>query len=151
MSKILHRRRIATTSKFTFTVCLCIIVGLLIGVDIGYHYFFRTESNNWQSTKIEPTKEMVKSIVLYENNKQEIINPESEDGKGIVSLLTRKLHELNLQARCVFSEENIQEIKQKDRVVELIFKKPIDITISQWIEPEERYYIPTDEKRVIEF
>jgi len=60
--------------------------------------------------------------------------------------------ELNLQAKCVFSEEDIQEIKQKDRVIELIFKKPVDITISQWVEPEERYHIPTDEKgyRILE-
>ena len=44
------------------------------------------------------------------------------------------------------------EIKQKDKVVELIFKKPVDITISQWVEPEERYHIPVDEKeyRILE-
>jgi len=126
----------------------------LIGTGIGYHYFLKPEitSSNWESAKIEPTKEMVEKIVFYEDGKQEIINLKSEDGKGLTSLLTRKLHELNLQARCVFSEENIQEIKQKDRIVELIFKKPIDITISQWIEPEERYHIPTDEKgyRILE-
>ncbi|RLI99973.1 MAG: hypothetical protein DRP03_01915 [Candidatus Aenigmatarchaeota archaeon] len=95
---------------------------------------------------------IVEKIVFYENGRQEIINLKSEKGKGIASLLTRKLHELNLQATCVFSEEDIREIKQKDRVIELIFKKPIDITISQWIEPEERYHIPTDEKgyRILE-
>jgi len=95
---------------------------------------------------------MVESIVFYEDDKQEIIDLKSEDGKGIASLLTRKLHELNLQATCVFSEEDILEIKQKDRVAELIFKKPVDITISQWTEPEERYHIPTDEKgyRILE-
>ena len=103
-------------------------------------------STNWQSTKMEPTKEMVEKIVFYEDGKQEIIDSKSEEGKALASLLTRKLHELNLQARCVFSEEDIQKIKQKDKVIELIFKKPIDITISQWVEPEERYYIPTDEK-----
>jgi len=110
------------------------------------------ESVSWQSTKIEPTKEMVEKIVFYEDGKQEIIDPKSEDGKGIASLLTRKLHELNLQATCVFSEEDIREIKQKDRVAELIFKKPVDITISQWVEPEERYHIPVDEKgyRILE-
>ena len=158
----------ATTSKLTLTVILCVIVGLLIGAGIGYHYFSQTTisstiavyegliqgntSTNWQFTKIEPTKEMVEKIVFYENGKQEIIDLKSEGGKGIASLLTRKLHELNLQARCVFSEKDIQEIKQKDRVMELIFKKPIDITISQWVEPEERYHIPTDEKgyRILE-
>jgi len=153
-----------TTSKLTLAVSLCVIVGLLIGAGIGYHYFFKPQlavyegltqgntSTNWQSTKMEPTKEMVESIVFYENGKQEIIDLKSENGKGIASLLTRKLHELNLQATCVFSEEDIREIKQKDRVEELIFKKPVDITISQWVEPEERYHIPVDEKgyRILE-
>lgn len=141
------------TPKFVALAVICLLIGIGIGL-IGYHYFFKPEvtPSNWQSTKIEPAKEMVESIVFYEDGKQEIIDLKSEDGKGIASLLTRKLHELNLQATCVFSEEDIQEIKQKDRVAELIFKKPIDITISQWIEPEERYHIPTDEKgyRILE-
>jgi len=151
------------TPKFIVLAIVCFLVGVGIGL-IGYHYFFKPQpavyegltqgntSTNWQFTKIEPTKEMVEKIVFYENGNQEIIDPKSEEGKGIASLLTRKLHELNLQATCVFSEEDIQEIKQKDRVVELIFKKPIDITISQWVEPEERYHIPTDEKgyRILE-
>lgn len=101
-------------------------------------------------TKIEPTKEIVENIYLIdENGKREIIDLKSEEGIGLASLLTRKLHELNLQATCVFSEEDIQEIKHKDRVAELIFKRPIDITISQWTEPEERYHIPVDEKGYI--
>ena len=141
------------TPKFITLVVVCLVMGVGIGM-LGYHYFFKQEiiPKDWQSTKIEPTKEMVESIVFYEDGKQEIIDPKSEDGKGIASLLTRKLHELNLQATCVFSEEDIQEIKQKDRVAELIFKKPVDITISQWTEPEERYHIPTDEKgyRILE-
>ena len=140
------------------------MVGVGIGL-LGYHYFFKPQlavyegltqgntSTNWQFTKIEPTKEMVEKIVFYEDGKQEIIDPKSsEEGKRLASLLTRKLHELNLQAKCVFSEEDIREIKQKDRIAGLIFKKPIDITISQWVEPEERYHIPTDEKgyRILE-
>jgi len=151
------------TPKFIVLAIVCFSVGAGIGL-LGYHYFLKPQlavyegltqgntSTNWQITKIGPTKGMVEKIVFYENGKQEIIDPKSEGGKGIASLLTRKLHELNLQARCVFSEEDIQEIKQKYRVVELIFKKPIDITISQWVEPEERYHIPTDEKgyRILE-
>jgi subtilisin family serine protease len=91
------------------------------------------------------TKEMVEEIVLLGNGKQKTIDPKSEEGIGLASLLTRKLHELNLQARCVFSEEDIRGIKQKDRAAELVFKNPIDIRISQLVEPEERYHIP-DEK-----
>ena len=107
---------------------------------------------SWQSTKIEPTKELVEKIIIYENSKQKVIDIESQDGKGLASSLTRKLHELNLQATCILIEEDIQKIKQNDRVAELIFKRPIDITISQWTEPEERYHIPVDEKgyRILE-
>ncbi len=103
-------------------------------------------------TKIEPTKEMVDKIVLLENGKKEQIDINSEGGLGIAITLTRKLHELNLQSTCVFGEEDIQEIEQKDRSIMLFFKKPIDITISQWVEPEERYHIPVDEKgyRILE-
>ncbi|MCD4670286.1 MAG: hypothetical protein K8S14_07560 [Actinomycetia bacterium] len=70
----------------------------------------------------------------------------------MASLLTRKLHELNLQSTCVFIEEDIIKIKEKDRIVELVFKNPADITISQWVEQEERYHIPVDEKgyRILE-
>ena len=142
----------------------CLLVGIGIGL-LAHHYFFKpqlavyegltqgnTSTINWQFTKTEPTKEMVERIVLYEDGKQEIIDLKSEEGKGIASLLTRKLHELNSQATCVFSEENTRKIKQKDRVAELVFKKPMDITISQWVEPEERYHIPVDEKgyRILE-
>ena len=138
------------TSKSIVLAVVCFLVGVGIGL-IGYHYFLKPHTQG-NITKIEPTKEMVEKIVFYENGKQEVIDPKSEEGEGLASLLTRKLHELNLQAKCVFSEEDIQKIKQKDRVVELIFKKPIDITISQWVEPEERYHIPTDEKgyRILE-
>ncbi|MBA7545122.1 hypothetical protein ES705_37485 [subsurface metagenome] len=98
--------------------------------------------------KIEPTKEMVEKVFVYEKTKQPVnlLKSEPEKGDAIATLLTRKLHELNLQATCVFSEEDILKIKQNDRVAQLNFKTPIDITISQWIKPEERYHIPVDEK-----
>lgn len=102
--------------------------------------------------KVQSTKELVEKIILYESGKQEVVNIKSEDGIGIANLLTSKLHELNLQAKCAFSKEDIQEIKQKDRIVEVIFKNPADITISQWVEPDERYHIPVDKKgyRILE-
>jgi len=118
----------------------------------GLYWIVGYEITRIPAFSVEPTKEMVEKIIFYENGKQQIIDLKSEDGKGIASLLTRKLHELNLQATCVFGEEDIEEIKHKDRVAELIFKRPLDITISQWIEPEERYHIPVDEKgyRILE-
>ena len=145
------------TPKFIALAVVCLVIGVGIGL-LGYHYFFKSETvSNWPSTKIEPTKEMVKKIIIYDSKQKgfaTVFNTpiKSEEGIGLASLLTRKLHELNLQATCVFSEEDIYEIIHKDRVAELIFKEPIDITISQWVEPEERYHIPIEEKgyRILE-
>jgi len=149
------------TPQFIVLAVICLLIGVAMGL-IGHHYFLKPQSAVYEGltqnhtttnvVKIEPTREMVEKIVFYEDGEQEIIGIKSGDGKEIASLLTRKLHELNLQATCVFSEGDIQEIKQKDRVAELIFRKPLDITISQWVEPEERYHIPVDEKgfRILE-
>lgn len=123
-------------------ITICLLGGAGISL-LGYHYFSKPKPaippSDWQS-KIKPTKEMVEKIVFYENGKQSVVDLKSQDGKGITSLLTRKLQELNLQAKCFFSEERIQEIKQKDKVVELVLKTPIDLNTSQWVEPEERYH-----------
>jgi len=40
----------------------------------------------------------------------------------------------------------VERLKHNGKVVELIFKKPINVTINQWIEPEERVHIKMDEK-----
>jgi len=53
---------------------------------------------------------------------------------------------VNLQARCAIFDEDVERLKHNDKVVELIFKKPINVTINQWIEPEERVHIKMDEK-----
>ena len=151
------------TPKFIALAVICLVVGICIGL-LGYHYLFKPQSavyealsqgntsTNWQSTKVESTKEMVEEIVLLGNGKKEPIDPKSEEGTEIASLLTCKLHELNLQATCVFSEEGVQYIKRNHKVMEIVFKEPIDITISQWVEPEEGYHIPVDEKgyRILE-
>jgi hypothetical protein len=134
--------------KFIALAVVCLLVSIGIGL-VGYHYLFKSIEPT------EPTKKaelifVVEKIILYENGKQSsmVLNLEEPPtlSTKIASLLTSKLPEINLQARCFFGEEDIQEIKQNDRVIELIFKIPTDITISQWVEPEERYHIPVDEK-----
>ncbi len=57
MSKALHRGITTTTSKFTFIVDLCIIVGLLIGACIGYYYF-------QQQLKVEQAQIVRESVEL---------------------------------------------------------------------------------------
>ncbi len=94
----------------------------------------------------------VEAISAWQDGKEQVIAPEDPKYVAMERILIPALHKLNLQARCVFSEADIQEIKQNDRVIELILKEPANITISQWIEPEERYHIPIDERgyRILE-
>ena len=92
---------------------------------------------------------MTESVFLWENGKEKFVAGENSD---LSNFLLQTLHKLNLQARCVFSEEDIQEIKQNDKVIELRFRHPMNITISQWIEPKDRHHIPVDGKgyRILE-
>jgi len=134
-------RRCPPKSINLAVICFLISTGIVLP---GCHLFSKQDAIS--DTEIEKTTEMVENVIYYENGEHKVIDTKSEGGIGMVSLLTRKLHELNSQAVCIFSEGEIQEIKQKDRCVELIFRSPMDVTISQWIEPEERYHIPVDER-----
>ena len=129
--------------KYIALAVICVLVGVGIGL-LCYNLFSKPQVIPY--IQKEPTIEMVENVIYYENGEHKVIDTKSEGGIGMVSLLTRKLHELNSQAVCIFSEGEIQEIKQKDRCVELVFRSPMDVTISQWIEPEERYHIPVDER-----
>ena len=97
---------------------------------------------------------MRKKISLWQDGEEQVIDPLENPKRYIQTgdLLVESLHKLNLQARCVFSQERIDETKQKDTVVELIFREPVDITISKYVEEEERHHIATDENgyRILE-
>jgi len=77
----------------------------------------------------------VEKISMWQNGEELISDPRISKHNLRVNIIMKTLHKLNLQATCVFSEEDIQEIKQKDRVVEIIFKQAYDFPIRQWIEP----------------
>ena len=113
-------------------------------------------SSCWPTTS-DDWRFRVDRIAIWENGEQRIVGPQSPEYTKIGKLLIQTLGRLNLQARCVFGQERIDEIKQKDKVVELvfgepIFREPVNITISQFIEPEERDHIATDENgyRILE-
>lgn len=92
---------------------------------------------------------MTERVFLWENGKEEFVAGENS---ALSNFLFQTLHRLNLQARCVFSEERIRELKENDRVIEMTFRFPEDIVISQWIEPEDRDHIKTDKNgyRILE-
>jgi len=95
-------------------------------------------------------------IFLWENGEEHSIAEEYSFSKEreMGEILKQILHKVNLQARCVLDEERIQEIKMNNKVLEVIFRPAVlaDIPISQWIEPEDRNYIPTNKEgyRILE-
>ena len=99
-----------------------------------------------------PIMQKLDKISIWDNGKEEIIDPKNSSYIPIGNLLLATLRKLNLQATCVFSEGKIQEIKRKNKVIERVFVQVFNLPISQWIESEERYHIPTDEQgfRILE-
>lgn len=117
------------------------MVGVLMAVLITAAGCAIGEANPGGDESNAPIISKVEQINLYQDGEVSSLN----ELEGISSVLLTTLQKLNLQARCAFSQERIDEIKQKDKVVELIFRDPVDITISQFIELEERHHIATDE------
>ena len=92
---------------------------------------------------------IVEKISMWQNGEELISYPKEPSSKYNlrVNNILKTLHKINLQATCVFSEEDIKEIKQNDRIVEIVFKNPRDITINQWVQPEnyiEGYHLPVN-------
>ena len=67
------------------------------GVAPGEWFPFREE---WPS--------MVEKISIWQNSKEWTINSESSEYLELGRILLPTLHKLNLQARCVFSDERMQ-------------------------------------------
>lgn len=117
------------------------MVGVLMAVLITASGCATGEANPGGDESNAPIISKMEQINLYQDGEVSSLN----ELEGISGAFLAVLQELNLQARCAFSQERIDEIKQKDTVVELIFRDPVDITISQFIEPEDRHHIATDE------
>ena len=121
--------------KLLFTILVIVVIA------VTTHHYFSTRCYLRPFYQL-PWISQVQEISLYDHGKSRPLN----DLEGIMDELVSVVQKLNLQAKCVFSEERINQLKQSGKVVEIVFKKPINVTISQWIEPEERYYIPTDKE-----
>lgn len=124
------------------------MVGVLMALLMAVSACAVGEANPGGDESNIPIISKVEQINLYQNGEVGSLN----ELERISGVLVTTLQEFNLQARCAFSQERIDEIKQKDTVVELIFREPVDITISQFIEQEERHHIGTDENgyRILE-
>ena len=119
---------------------LALVVGLLTGCVSGTGV---TQTVTEPGVSAEPREgwhAMIEKISLWQNGEEQVIDPlqNPKEYIQIGDLLIETLHKLNLQAVCVFAHETVEEeIKQRDEVVELIFKEPVDITISQLVQPDK--------------
>jgi len=81
-------------------------------------------------------------VFLWENGESRFVgSPQS----ALTAYLLQTLHRANLQLRCGFTDEQLEEIKNNGLSLELSYRFHEDILTSQWIEPENRDFIKTDE------
>jgi hypothetical protein len=90
----------------------------------------------------------VENVSLWDHGSLTSLNT----SEGLSGYLLYTIQRLNLQAKCIFNEERVNQLKQNGKVIELNFKSPVNITISQRIEPEESDHILTDKNgyRILE-
>jgi len=92
---------------------------------------------------VPPTKPpATMRIVFWENGEEQSL---ADSDSSLDNLLLQTLHRLNLQGKCAFDDEKIQQIKESNKLIERISGAPEDIKINQWIKPTERSRISTDE------
>ncbi|MGB2762321.1 MAG: hypothetical protein WBC21_02130 [Minisyncoccales bacterium] len=143
-------------------ICIFVVAGVCASRYLDRPIFTIEPPDGVSPSEWTPFREgwpaIVEKISVWENGQEQIIefgnleNPNPEYLE-IGRILFPTLHKLNLQARCVFTEERMQEIvKSKNKAVEMVLKQASDFPISQWIEPEDRNYIKTDENgfRILE-
>ena len=133
---------------------LALVVGLLTGCVSGTGV---TQTVTEPGVSAEPREgwhAMIEKIPLWQNGEEQVIDPlqNPKEYIQIGDLLIETLRKLNLQATWAIFEEDIQKIKENDRVIEMTFRFPEDIVISQWIESQDRDHIKTDENgyRILE-
>lgn len=63
----------------------------------------------------------------------------------LMPVLLRTASQINLQLRCIATEDRVVELQENARVIELLFSEPKDITISQYVPEDERLHILTNE------
>jgi predicted secreted protein len=69
--------------------------------------------------------DQIEQINLYQDG---VAKPLAE-ADGVVDILVSTLQQLHQEYWTIFSEDNIDEMKQKSELVELIFVKPVDVSV----------------------
>jgi len=90
-----------------------------------------------------------KEINFYENGEVKSLNEQI----GLAGVLATILTKLNMQANCIYSEKEVQEIKSNDKIIEAIFTNPTDITTSVFNGSKDKYpgsvVVVTDDSVVV--
>lgn len=125
--------------RMLLIICLALAVISVLGV-------WNCKS---QSPLEEESQEIGGTVYLWENGTEQFV---ASENSPMSSFLFQTLRRLNLQTRCLLTEERIRDIKEHDKVIEMRFRFTEDITIGQWIESRDRDYIKTDENgyRILE-
>ncbi len=91
---------------------------------------------------------MIENILLWVNGESKFI---ADENSSLSNFLLKTLHRVDIQAKCVFSQERVQRMKKNDTILEMSFRFPENITISQQIGPNHSF-IPTNESgyRILE-
>ncbi len=88
-------------------------------------FFLEPECIKTRSKQL--SKELVEKIILYNYGKEEVIDPKTDTGIEIANFLIQKLRSMDMQTISNFSEEKVHGMKQKDRIIEIVFSDQVAI------------------------
>ncbi len=89
-----------------------------------------------------PSGSDVQEIIFWRKGQRVSLRKTEE----LMRILLSTLQKLNLLSKCSFTREKIREIKESGEFIELVFRRPTNITISQQIVSKDRSYIKTDKR-----
>lgn len=143
------------------TLILAVAAIIIMCAIFGGIYYFNTLQTPSPSPLTSPSPSplpeptphrwllMIVRAFLWEDGREQFI---ASSQSNLTNFLIQTFHRINHQINCSLNEENAQEIKENDKVVVLSYRFTEDITINQWIKPELRDGVKTDEEgyRILE-
>ncbi len=90
--------------------------------------------------------ETVEELRSYKNGVIQVHRTQEGQAVETVGVLLGVIPDLNLQALCFYSNEDVARMREEQDSLELLFTHPVDMAIGQWIAENERSQVPTDER-----
>jgi len=99
----------------------CILfLTIFIAIVVGLHKINETKVGPY------PVFNYIENISVWDHGK--LVQTNFSDGFADALIYTAQ--QVNLQARCVLFEENIEDLKQNGKIIIIVFKKPVNISES---------------------